>query len=125
MYNFNINIGFPELAAFLGGFFYWVLMVLFAVLIIIICSFGYKVKRNTGWFLLLIFGIIKLIVQFSNLFFTYVTKFLRTASLGRITFGFSIITSLFTTAGSILLIIGLFMLLKDYLPVVEKRQQIV
>ncbi|OQX56706.1 MAG: hypothetical protein B5M53_00080 [Candidatus Cloacimonas sp. 4484_209] len=125
MYHFNINIGFPELAAFLGGIFYWFLMGLFAIFVIIICSFGYRAKRDIGWFLLLIYGIIRLITQFSNLFFTYFTKFFRTTSLSSITFGFSIISSLFTTAGSILLITGLFMLLKNYLSAVKEKQQIV
>ncbi|TES91497.1 MAG: hypothetical protein E3J87_07625 [Candidatus Cloacimonadota bacterium] len=94
---------------------------IFNVLIIVISSFGYKVKKGKGWLLLIVYGFIRLLLDIPTLFSVFAIRFFGFAGFGKFMYGFSIATFLFHIAASLLLVVGLFLLLKEYRSVIEVR----
>ena len=94
---------------------------IFNILIIVISSFGYKVKKSKGWLLLIVYGVVRLLLDIPTLFSVFAIRFFGIAGYGKFMYGFSIVTFLFQIAASVLLIAGLFLLLKEYRGLIEVR----
>jgi len=110
----RINFASPELLIIFGSIFGHLVLMISNILIIVIGSFGYKLKKSVGWLLLLIFGCANLLTEFLGLFGTFGTRFLSTGMLGRSMYAYTMVSTLFSIGSPVLLVSGLFMLLKEY-----------
>jgi|GEM_PF-4768689 len=86
----------------------------FNIIIIVICASGFKVKKSKGWFLLMLYGIINLLANIPNVFLVYGAHYFPVASFGIFMQGFSFVMTFFRMGAAILLIVGLFLLFKEY-----------
>ncbi|MCK4396661.1 hypothetical protein KAW96_08720 [candidate division WOR-3 bacterium] len=91
----------------------------FNIGIIIVASVGYKEERSRGWLLIIIYGFINVLLSIPSTASSFAVRFIPVVTFGKIMYGFSYATFLFQIAASVLLVVGLFFLLKEYLQLLK------
>ncbi len=92
----------------------YLIILCFNIIVIVICACGFKIKKSKGWFLLMLYGIINLLVNIPNLFLIFGAHFFQVAGFGIFMQGFRFIMIFLRIVAALLSILGLFLLLKEY-----------
>ena len=121
MGSFNSGLGLSSVTGLLVNSLGFFPVLVMNIIILVIAAAGYKEKKSRGWLLLMIYGFINIIVQISTIGFSFAQQFFSVGGFGEFMFITMMVSMMFGFGASIVFIIGLVFLLREYRMLVRNQ----
>ncbi len=100
----------------------FLLVLIFNIIVVIISYIGYREIKSRGWLLIVIYGFINIFIHMPSFFSVYAVRYLNFVKYGRLLHGYNVFSMLLKAVASILFIVGLFLVLKEYLKLIKRKR---
>jgi len=102
----------------------FLLVLIFNIIVVIISYIGYRELKSKGWLLIVMYGFINIFTHMPSFFSVYAVRYLNYAKYGKLLHGYNVFSMLLKAVAAILFVVGLFLLLKEYLVLVKKQKEV-